>query len=143
MPINGYTTGRDLTLTIVANGEPVSFDQITGFQSKQEKIIKKVKGLDGVTRNISFPDGWSGRFNLERQDRTLDDFFNQEEADYYQGVDRGEITITETVTEVDGSVAQYRYRGVQLMLDDAGEFKGDNTVTQTLNFTSTRRVTIA
>jgi len=143
MPINSYTVGRDLTLTIVADGEPVSFDQIVGFQAKQEKIVQKIKGLDGVTRNVSFPDGWSGRFSLERQDRTLDDFFNQEEADYYEGVDRGEITITETVTENDGSVAQYRYRGVQLMLDDAGEFKGDSSVKQTMNFTATRRVTIA
>lgn len=143
MPINGFTVGRDVTLTIVTGNGPLSLNLVTGFQSKQDTQVVKSKGIDGITRPVRFFDGWSGRFSLERTDRTLDDYFNALETDYYAGVEESEVTITETITEEDGSVSQYRYRNVLLQMEDAGEVRGDNTVKQTLNFMASRRMTIA
>ncbi len=143
MPINGFVVGRDLALSVITGAGALSLDLITGFRSKQDTQQQKIKGIDGVTRHVRFFDGWSGGFNIESQDRTVDDYFNRLEANYYQGIGEGEVTITETVTQADGSVAQYRYREVLLSLDDAGEFRGDASVKQSILFVASRRVTIA
>jgi hypothetical protein len=143
MSINRFNVGRDITLTVVTVNGPLSMTLITAFQSKQDTQEQKIKGLDGITRHVRFFDGWSGRFNLERRDRTLDDYFNGLETDYYAGIDETEVTITETITEADGSVSQYRYREVLLKMEDAGEWRGDNTVKQTISFIASRRMTIS
>lgn len=144
MPINGFTVGRDVGLTIVAgNGQALTLNLITGFQSRQDTIDVKIKGLDGVTRFLRFFDAWSGSFTLERQDSTLDDYFCQLEANFYQGQNEQSASITETVQEVSGALTQYRYKNVLLKLDDAGEYRGDQSVKQTMSFVSHRRVKIA
>lgn len=143
MPINGFSVGKDLTLTVVTGGGPLNLSLITNFKSKQDTTEQKIKGIDAITRHVRFFEGWSGSFDLERQDHAADDYFDQLEADYYAGVLETEVTITETITEVDGSVSQRRYREVLLKMDDAGEWKGDASVKQTLSFIASRRVRIA
>jgi len=143
MPLNGFSIGRDVTLNIVTGSGPLSLNLITGFQSKQDTVEEKIKGLDGVTRHVRFFDAWSGRFTLERQDSTLDDYFSQLEANFYAGLNEQPATLTETITEVNGSVSQYRYLGVLLKYDDAGEYRGDTSVKQTMSFIASRRVKIA
>jgi hypothetical protein len=143
LPLNSFSIGRDVTLTIVSNVGPLNLNLITGFQSKQDTIEQKVKGLDGVTRFLRFFDAWSGTFTLERQDSTLDDYFSQLEANYYQGLTEFPVSITETIQENSGALSQYRYMNVMLKYDDAGEFRGDQTVKQSLSFVAHRRVKIA
>lgn len=143
MPINGFSIGKDLILTVVTSAGPLNLSLITNFKSKQDTTEEKIKGLDGITRHVRFFEGWSGNFDIQRQDHAADDYFSQLEADYYAGVQETEVTITETITEVDGSVTQYRYREVLLKMDDAGEWKGDAAVKQMLSFIASRRVKIA
>jgi hypothetical protein len=102
-----------------------------------------VKGLDGISRPVRFFDGWTGGFDLERQDSTVDDYFAQLEANYYAGLNEAPVSITETITEVSGAVTQYRYLGVLLKLDDAGDKAGDSTIKQKLSFMASRRVKVA
>lgn len=139
MPINGFTVGRDVTLTVTTDSGPLDLNLITNFRSKPEQTEQKTKGIDGVTRHVRFPDGWSGSFDISRTDSTVDDYFAQLEANYYAGINEQPGTITETITEVSGAVSQYRYTGVLLKLDDAGEFAGDKVVTQKLSFVASRR----
>lgn len=143
MPINGFSVGRDVTLTIVTASGPLNLSLVTGFQSAPTIAEVKVKGLDGITRHVRMPDGWTGSFNVERQDSTVDDYFAQLEANYYAGINEQPATITETITEVNGSVSQYRYLNVLLKLDDAGSWAGDQTVKQKLSFVAARRNKIA
>jgi len=143
MPVNGYSVGKDVSLDITGPNGPLRFNQITEFKSKPETTDLKVKGLDGITKHVRFPDGWSGGFNVERQDSTIDDYFAQLEANYYAGINENPLTITETITEVNGSVTQYRYLGVLLKLDDAGEKAGDKTVKQVISFMASRRIKVA
>lgn len=140
MPLNGFSIGRDVTLNIDTSTGTLSLSLITGFNSRQEVVKKKVKGLDGKTRPLKFPDGWAGRFEIEREDATLDKYIAQEEANYYAGEDNPNITITETITEADGSVSQFQYKGCTLTLSDAGDWKGDDTVKQTLEFEAIQRI---
>ncbi len=143
MPINGFSVGRDVTLNVITPGGPIPFGLVTKFSSKPVVSEAKVKGLDGVTRHVRFPDGWQGSFDCERQDSTLDDYFAQIEANYYAGLDEKPCTITETITETTGAITQYRYIGVLFKLDDAGEWEGDKTVKQRLSFVAEQRIKVA
>jgi hypothetical protein len=143
MPLNGYSVGRDHSLCIVGPNGPIAFNQITSFQSKPDTTDKKIKGLDGITRHLRFPDGWSGSFDIERQDSTLDDYWAQVEANYYAGVNERPISITETIQEVSGAITQYRYLDVLLTPDDTGSWKGDDSVKQKLKFVASRRIKVS
>jgi hypothetical protein len=139
MPVNGFSVGRDVVLDIVGPTGVLTFPLITGFTSKPDVMEHKVKGLDGLVRPVIFHDGWTGTFDIERQDNTLDDYWAQLEANYFTGINSPSLTITETITEVAGNVTQYRYEGVQLKLSDAGDWKGDSTVKQRVDFLCARR----
>ena len=143
MPLNGYSVGRDISLNIIGQSGPLAFSQITGFKSKPDTTDQKIKGLDGITRHLRFPDGWSGSFAIERQDSTLDDYWAQLEANYYAGINEQPISITQTIQEVNGSISQYRYLQVLLTIDDAGDYEGDKSVKQTLKFVAARRVKVS
>jgi hypothetical protein len=143
MPLNGFSVGRDISLDIIGPSGPLRFNLITGFNSKPDITDQKIKGLDGITRHVRFPDGWSGSFDIARADSTIDDYFAQLEANYYAGLNEQPITITETITEVSGAVTQYRYLQVLLKLDDAGQWQGDQAVKQKLSFVAARRVKVA
>lgn len=143
MPTNFFTTGRDIALDITTPDGPLRFSLITGFSSKPDITDQKVKGLDGITRHARFPDGWTGQFMVTRQDATIDNYFAQLEANYYAGLNEKPATITETITEPNGSVSQYRYLQVLLKLDDAGDYKGDKTVEQKVSFVASRRVKVS
>lgn len=143
MPQNSFSVGRDVSLDIITSNGPLSFGLITKFTSKQDIVDKKVKGIDGITRHVRFPDGWSGTFDIERQDSTLDDYFATQEQQYYDGIAEQACTITETISEVDGSVTQFRYLGVLLKFDDAGDKSGDSTITQKLSFLASRRIKVS
>ena len=143
MPVNNFSVGKDVTLTIVTASGPLNLTLLTAFKSAPEMAEVKVKGLDGLTRHARFHDGWRGTFMVERQDSTVDDYFAQVEANYYFGINEQPASITETITEPNGSVTQYRYLSVLLKLDDAGEWKGDSTVKQTISFVAAQRQKVA
>ena len=143
MPVNGFTVGRDISLDIVGPNGPLRFSLITEFDSKPDNTEQKIKGLDGVTRPLRFFDGWSGSFSLDRQDSTVDDYFATLEANYYAGIAETPCTITESITEVNGATTQYRYVGVILKLEEAGNFKGDASVKQKVGFFAQRRNKVA
>lgn len=143
MPVDGFSVGRDYTLTIVTSRGTLDLPGLTNFSKRPEWTDVKVKLITGRTRHARFPDGWTGTFDVERMDSTVDDYFAQLEADYYVGVNEKPGTITETISEVDGSVSQYRYTGVLLKLDDAGAAAGDQTVKQRLSFVAETRVKVS
>lgn len=143
MPLNGFSVGRDIATNIQTPTGSLVLSLITKFSAKPETTDKKVKGLDGVTRHLIFPDGWTGDFEVERQDSNVDDFFAAQEANYYAGQNLLPSTITETITEVSGATTQYQFSGVILKLVDAGDWEGDNTVKQKLTFFAETRIKVA
>ena len=143
MPQNGFSVGRDISLDIIGPNGPLQLSLITDFSRRPVTTDQKVKGLDGITRHVRFPDGWAGKLSIERQDSTLDDYFAQLEDNFYNGLSESPLTITETITEVSGAVSQYRYVGVLLTFEDAGDWKGDSTVKQSVGFVAARRVKVS
>jgi hypothetical protein len=143
MPLNGFSVGRDVALDIITPTGPIRLSLITKFKSKMDITDKKIKGLDGITKHLRFPDGWSGDFEIERQDSTADDYFSQIEDNYYQGLNEQAGTITETISEPNGSITQYRYVNVLLKYEDAGEWASDAPVKQKISFMAARRLKVS
>ncbi len=109
MPVNSFSVGRDVTLNIQTPQGPLVSNLVTGFDSKPDMTEQKVKGLDGITRPVRFFDGWSGKFEIERQDDTLDSYFAMIEQNYYLGIPEAPCSITETIENPNGAISQYRY----------------------------------
>lgn len=143
MPVNEFSVGRDIVLDIVAPDGPKRFDLVVGWNAKQETNDLRVKGLDGHVRHMYLPDGWSGTMEFERKNSELDKFFANLEDSYYQGENLGTMSITETVSEPDGTVSQFRYEGCQMKLDDSGDWRGDQSIRLRVSWMAARRKKIS
>lgn len=139
MPVNGLSVGRDITLTFTNNQGTITTNRIKMFSCKQKTSNRETAALDGINRHINIPMGWEGNFEMERVSRVIDDYFANQEAIYYSGQNVPTITITETITEPDGSVSQYQFVGVVMSLESAGEWKADDYVTQKVAFSAQQR----
>lgn len=144
MPMNGFTVGRDISLQIFGQngGLVATFATITNFNAKQNTVHVQSKGIDGVIRHLYLPDGWEGAIGVDRSSSAVDDYFAQLESNYYSGVTIGAAQITQTITEVTGGLTQYRYVGVMLKLDEAGDYAGENLVKQKLSWCASKRLKI-
>lgn len=140
MPQNGFSIGRDMALDVITSAGPLRLGLPTNFVARQETTEQRVKGMDGINRPLRFFEGWSGSFDLERLGPELDKYFVQLEASYYAGFNEGPATITETITEPDGTVSQFTYTGVVLSLEDSGSWSGSSTVKQRLKFMAQRKI---
>lgn len=144
MAVNGFNTGRDVTLDItLADGSLLRPSIRTKFSSKQITASLESKGADGVNRFGEIPGGWEGMFDFDRADPAVDDYFANAEANYYAGIIPQPLTITETITEISGSTSQYRYTGVVLKFDDAGNKGGDAKIEQKVSFKASKRLKVA
>lgn len=142
MPQNGYNVGRDVTIVIQTPYGPLSIPKVTKFNPKPDVVEVKIKRMDGVVDHLRIPNGWSGTLEVPRDGSTVDDYFAQVEADFYSGVNEQPSSIYETIANPNGSISQYRYEGVMLSLDDAGERSGDKEISQRMKFVGSRKIRI-
>jgi len=139
---NGFNTGKDVTLVISTPTGVLQIDGLTGFKAQQLTQALDSKLITGDNIYDEIPLGWSGTFNLERLDSTVDDYFAADENGYYSGVKPNSIvTITQSIQENVG-VTIYRFTGVALKFEDAGEWRGDQKVMQSLSFKASRRLKV-
>ena len=144
MPVNGFSVGKDVSLTVVTSTGSISTLGLISFNSKQGNIkIKSKRISDGKTHHGKIPDGWSGTFKFDRLDPSLDIYFANEEAGYYAGQNIPPATIQEINQEADGSISTWRYDEVVLYFDDAGNWEADKKVEQTVSFDATDKVRVS
>src|SRR5690242_2966779 len=122
MPINNFSVGKDVSLTAITSYGPLTLIGLTDFTADPMTTDLKSKAIDGTPRFGFIPDGWKGSFKLDRLDASIDTYWAQVEADYYAGKNLQAGTINEIITEADGSITQWRYDGVVLRLEKAGEW---------------------
>jgi hypothetical protein len=140
---NGFTVGRDVFIDLTLSTGPLRLPTTTtGFDAKQETKELTSHGLDGVNRFAELPAGWKGSVEMDRSDSVIDDYFAQMEADYYAGKITNPATITETISEANGSVSQYRYIGVVFKFQEAGKKRGDDKVAQTIGWSASKRLKV-
>lgn len=139
MPLNGYSVGKDVTVTLnMPNG--ILRIKLTAFDAKPVYYDLRAKPLGDPTITMSIPDGWKISAKCDRQDATLDDFCAQYEAAYWAGQNVLTGSITETITEVDGTTSRYRYTNVNLKVTDPGSWSSEKLVDQTLEADASRRL---
>lgn len=138
----GYNTGKDVSIDINTPTGPIRLSKLMKFDSKPKVTNQEITPLNGLTDELMIPKGWTGTFEAERVDSTLDDWWAQFEADYYAGVNQTPATITETISEISGGVTTWRYTHVILKLEGAGQKEGDKTIRQQMSFTARRRIKV-
>lgn len=140
MPINGISVGRDVTLTFTdSTGAVITLPRLKNFSSKQKTSNRESASLDGINRHVNIPMGWEGSFEFERTGPELDNYINSQESLYYAGKNVSTATITETITEADGSVNQWQYIGCVFTYESAGDWKAEEYITQKLAFSAQER----
>jgi hypothetical protein len=142
MPVNGFNIGRDVTVDINTPQGLLRATIRTGFSSKQETSQLQVKPMNGPNLFAEIPEGWSGTLEFDRGDDLLDAYFAAREADYFAGLNQAPTTITESITNPDGSPSQYSYTGVVLKFEDAGNKQSDQTVKQRVSWRAARRIKV-
>jgi len=142
MPVNGYTVGRDVTVTISGAGGNniiISSDQVTHFEARPVKRQDWARPLNLPPRPLYMPDGWQGTFEVDRADATLDSYQADLESEFWNGQNILAGTLLETITEDDGSVTQYQFDGVMYWVEEPGAFRVDGIVRQRVEFCAGRR----
>ena len=141
MPNNNQSIGKDVSFVVMTSAGALNIPAaaITKFDAQPDTSHEARKGLDGVTRNAVFPNGWKGSFDIDRMNSAVDEFWAQFESDYYNGVNLLPGTINEVIVEANGSISQYRYEGVVLDLKDAGSRESDKVIKMKLDFYASRR----
>ncbi len=139
MALTNFSVGRDTQLVVMGPAGRVDLAHVTGFEARQVTQSVRVSRLDGTPLGAELPKGWEGSFDLERGNSAADDFIAAAELQYFNGAIAVPGTMYQYVTETDGSVSTYQYDSVTFKLASAGQWKGDNSVKQTLDFFAARR----
>lgn len=143
MPANGLNTGIDVKITFTDASGVQNFAILESFSASENANAPEHVAIDGTTRFPKFHLGWKGTFVYQRNSNVLDQYIALQESQYYLGADQLPGTITETITENDGTVSQYTYSNVVLILEDAGTWTGTDIVKQTFSFMASRKQQLA
>lgn len=146
MPVNGYTVGRDVTVTLSGPGGTtivIPASQITHFDAKPLKREEWARPLNSPPQPIYMPDGWRGTVEVDRLDATLDTFQSRLESNFWGGINTANGTAIETITEDNGSITQYQFNNVMYWVEDPGTFRADGIVRQRMEFCAGQRIRIS
>ena len=139
MALTNFSVGRDTQLVLMGPSGRVDLAHVTGFEARQVTQSVRVSRLDGTPMGAELPKGREGSFDLERGNSVADDFIASAEQQYFSGTIATAGTMYQYVTETDGSTSTYQYDSVSFKLASAGQWKGDASVKQTLDFFASRR----
>lgn len=135
MPNFQQSYGRDIRLDInLPNGGVLTLPEITDYDVKPTNHTDSFIRISGKPTHNVIPQGGTGMIHIKRVDSTIEDFQAAFEANYYAGAALLKGTITETIANGDGTVAQYQCQGVTLMIEDMGSWKGETAVSQGIKF---------
>ncbi len=139
MSVSTFSIGRDAQLVIVGPKGRLDLSFVSGFESRQVTQSVQISQLDGIQMGTEIPKGWEGSFELERGGSAVEDFIASSEQDYYSGAFLGSSIMYQYIAEPDGSTSTYQFDGVTFRLASAGQWKGDTSVKQKLDFFANRR----
>ena len=142
MSSNTFSVGRDCQLVVMGAFGRVDLSHVTGFDSRQVTAPVRVDRIDGTQLAAELPKGWDGAFELERGSSVADDFIARTEAAFHSGSAVATGTLYQYVSETDGSTSTYQYNGVVFKLSQAGNWRGDQSVKQRMEFFASTRTRV-
>jgi hypothetical protein len=137
--LTAFSIGRDTQLVVLGPSGRIDISHVTAFESRQLTSPVRVSRLDGKQLGAELPKGWEGSFEVERGTSALDDFISALEQTFYSGGGTQTGTMYQYITETDSSVSTYQFDEVVFKLASAGNWKGDSSVKQKLEFYATRK----
>lgn len=141
--LDGLTSGQSTKIVFTSPDGVQKFAILESFTAKPDSPTLKEIAIDGTTRHPHLPQGWSGTCVFQRGNHFLDDYIAAQETNYYLGGDQINLTITQSISELDGSVTQWQFTGVVPTLEDGGNYSGTEIVKQTMSFMGARRFKLA
>jgi hypothetical protein len=142
MPASTFSIGSDCQVVVMGPTGRIDLTHVTGFESRQQTTSVRVDRLDGVLLGAELPKGWEGSFEIERGTSAADDMIAAIEQAYFMTGQLGVGTLYQYVTEANGSVSTYQYANVVFRLVNAGQWKGDASVKQKLEFYAGQRIRV-
>lgn len=144
MAIGGKSVGRDLSFTITTlNGVlAITPDLVGSYTTDPNTEWKTWLPITGIEENAVLPMSWGGTIDLVRKGPIIDQFWALFEAAYYSGVSVQPSVMIETIQEPDGSTTQWSYINTLFRLTKAGDWKGNEFVSQVLEWKASRRLEI-
>jgi hypothetical protein len=139
---NSFNIGRDgsqITIFDSVAGQ-VNFNGTISFDSKARTKELESETITGNTIFRNVPNGHEGTFEFDRQDSSVEAYFTQAEANFYAGLPPPTAAITQTINELDGSITQFQYTGVQLKLTDAGTWKGLDKINPKVGWRASKKI---
>jgi len=145
MGANSFNVGRDgaqLTIRDSIQGT-VNFNGMISFDTKPRTKKLESETIDGETRFRSLPNGHEGTFEFDREDSSVTDYFANKEANFFANLPPEDVFITHTINNMNGTVSQHQYIGVDLALDDDGTYKGLDKVVQKVSWRASHKILLS
>jgi hypothetical protein len=145
MGVNSFNIGRDGSQISIFDSVlgKLTFNGMISFDSKARTKELESEQITGGTIFRFVPNGHEGSFEFDRQDSSVEAAFAQYEANFYAQLPPPTATITQTITELDGSITQFQYIGVQLNLTDAGSWKGLDKVNPKVGWKASKKIPLS
>ncbi len=124
------------------NGIRIDLRDVVGFRSNQETKQQRSDPLNGLPIEFNTPSGWRGSFDVDRANDALDRLFAANETAFWTSGIISTGTLYTYITERTGGLSTYQYIGCAFTLQNAGDFKQEAIVRQTVNFFASQRVKV-
>lgn len=134
-----FSVGRDTQLVVIGPGGRIDLTYVSSFEARQLTHSVRVDRLDGIPMGTELPSGWEGSFEIERGNSAVDDLIALIEQQYFNGTPAAPGTMYQYISEADGSTSTYQFDTVTFKLVSAGQWRGDSSVKQKLEFFAARR----
>lgn len=147
MPVNGYTVGRDVTVTMIdrQNGVAgrsgrlvIDSANVVSFDAKALKKEDWARPLNSPPMPLYIPDGWRGTLEIDRTDNTADLYQQNIEDRFWNGGNTTSGSIQELINEPDGSKTVKQYTQAMFWVEDTGTYRADGKVVQRIEWSAGR-----
>lgn len=140
--LDGLTSGISHTLVLTDLDGLKKFTNLESFSANENADVQDHTDIGGITRHPKLHQGWHGTFVYQRGSNDLDMYFANQERNYYQGGDQINITIKETINELNGTISEFQFTECVLSLTDGGTYSGTTIVKQTVAFKARRKIPV-
>lgn len=136
-----FNVGKDCQVIIVMAGYgPLTLDHVIEFQAEQLSHEVTLPRLNDVPLFRYLPNGWRGRFTIDRGSSNAEDVISAIEAGYWAGARLPTGQVFQYISEVLGSTSTYMFDNCTIRLSEGGQWRAQSATRQTLEFSaSTKR----
>ena len=145
MAINGMSVGRDYSFAYFDpdTGGIVDFGDVQSVKISPSYHDIKSSPYNDVPKFGHIPDGYRVSFTAMRTGQALENWQLAQNQRFNAGLSIHAGYLNEVVTNPDGTVSRYQYRGVSVKVTDLGDISREKNVTITLEGMASDKVQLS